>query len=106
MKSLIRRIEKLEQHLLPAPETAFSRRLLARLEAGRRRVALARGETIPTAVPPPETSPSPRLVDRVAILHRGRERARLQSRQKQVCSPPTAELVQPEAGGRLAGDSQ
>jgi hypothetical protein len=46
MKSISRRILRLEERFVPALETAFSRRLRERIEAGRRRLAEAkeRGE--------------------------------------------------------------
>src|ERR1019366_8357868 len=37
MKSVIRRIEKLEQRKMPAPQTPFDRDLIGRIEAGCRR---------------------------------------------------------------------
>ena len=42
MKSIIRRLGKLEDHLGLAPETEFDRQLRARIKAGRRRLAEAK----------------------------------------------------------------
>ena len=42
MKSISRRIRRLEERFGPAVETAFSRRLRERIEAGRRRLAEAK----------------------------------------------------------------
>jgi hypothetical protein len=39
MKTIIRRLRRLEDRFCPPVETEFSRHLLARIEAGRRRVA-------------------------------------------------------------------
>jgi hypothetical protein len=80
MKSIARRIQRLEERFLPAPETEFYRLLLVRLEEGRSRVRKMYGGRAPfddlsdrTAA---DASPRPRGV--VEILHRGRDRVRLQ----------------------------
>jgi hypothetical protein len=54
MKSIIRRIRRLEERSGPAGETEFTRRLRERLDVGRRRVAESqeRGE-----LGPPDTGP-------------------------------------------------
>jgi hypothetical protein len=54
MKTITRRLHRLEERLGLQPETEFDRRLRARIEAGQRRFAEARehGE-----VGPPETRP-------------------------------------------------
>ena len=78
-----RRLEALEKRLMPAPEcdrpgreTEFSRSLLERLEAGRRRVAEARERRgLPPSV---EVEPSDAPTGRrtmVEILHAGRHRS-------------------------------
>jgi hypothetical protein len=86
MKSMARRIQRLEERLLPAPETEFSRILRVRLEEGRRRVRQMYGgrtqfDDLP-AVTAADASHRPRGV--VEILHRGRERVRLQYLQNQA----------------------
>jgi hypothetical protein len=117
MKSLERRIQRLEAKLLPAPETEFDRVLNQRIIEGRRRVAGAFGETAPVAVrgedsgadvppPPYATAGHPRRskqseLDRiVAILNSGREGARLQSLQAEDRAATSGEKV------RTQGDSQ
>jgi hypothetical protein len=86
MKAIARRLSRME-HRMGLVESAAARevriRLLDRLEAGRRRVAAARGESVPTGVRPldypglsrpgyrPPTNDA--LID---ILHAGRERVR------------------------------
>ena len=54
MKTIARRLHRLEERLGLQPETEFDRRLRARIEAAQRRIAEARerGE-----VGPPETGP-------------------------------------------------
>jgi hypothetical protein len=83
MKSIARRIQKLEEKLLPAPETASSRRLRARIEAARRRVPDAFGESGPIEILPNETvadaGNGPETI--VEMLNRGRQRARLRNLQ-------------------------
>ena len=80
-----RRLEALEKRLIPAPacdrptqETEFSRRLVERLEAGRRRVAEARERRgLPLSVeaePCDAATGSPTIVE---ILHAGRHRSAL-----------------------------
>ena len=74
MKSISRRIRRLEERFGPAVETAFSRRLRERIEAGRRRVAQWREQE--------ESSVSDQHRENLAglsvteILHHGRARAR------------------------------
>jgi hypothetical protein len=110
MKSLERRIQRLESRLLPGPETEFDRVLRARMEEGRRRVAEARGESLPDAVraedsaadvPPPTYASAghPRRskqseLDRIVeILNRGRELTRLQSLQAEECAASSREKI-------------
>jgi hypothetical protein len=117
MKSLERRIQRLETRLLPAPETEFDRVLRARMEEGLRRVAEARGETVPATirledsavqVPPPAcaTAGRPRRskqseLDRIVeILNRGRELARLQSLQAEDCAARAGEKISTQGDSR------
>jgi hypothetical protein len=81
MKSIVRRIQKLDERFML--ETESSRRLRARLEAGRRRLAKLRGETAPDEVAPPASTPPQRTAsDRSEFqsiadrLIRGRDRLR------------------------------
>lgn len=74
MKTIVRRLRRLEDRFCPLVETEFSRRLQEKIEAGLRRVAEARerGELGP---PPPDDDPHvefwrKRLVD--ATLAAGR----------------------------------
>ena len=74
MRTISRRLVRLEDRFGPPIETEFSRRLRARLEARRRRVAVLRGE--PFEVRPRENltfahSGLPALVE---ILQSGRRR--------------------------------
>jgi hypothetical protein len=86
MKSIARRIQRLEERFLPAPETEFSRLLRARIEEGRRRVREMYGGRAPfddlPDVTAADASHRPRGV--VEILHRGRDRVRLQYLQNQA----------------------
>jgi hypothetical protein len=83
MKSIDRRIQRLEERLLPAPQTEFYRLLLVRIEEGRRRVREMGGGRAPfDDLPEEDQSNRPRGV--IAILHRGRERVRLRSLQDQA----------------------
>jgi hypothetical protein len=117
MKSLERRIQRLEAKLLPAPETEADRVLRARMEEGLRRVAEVLGETVPAAdraedsaadVPPPAyaTAGRPRRskqseLDRIVdLMHRGRERARLRCLQTGARAATSGEKVPTQ------GDSQ
>jgi hypothetical protein len=45
MRTLHRRLRRLEERFGPSVETEYSRELLRRIDAGLRRVAAARGET-------------------------------------------------------------
>jgi hypothetical protein len=57
MKAIIRRLRRLEHRMGLVESTAEREvrvRMLTRLEAGRRRVAAARGEPAPTGVRPPD----------------------------------------------------
>jgi hypothetical protein len=72
MKAMDRRLRRLEDRYGPPVETEYSRELQRRIEAGRRRVAEARGEAY-VPLPPPAYVPGLTLAD--AILW-GRERAR------------------------------
>ncbi len=76
MKSINRRIRWLEERFGPAVETAFSRRLRERIDAGRRRLAGAteRGEW---SGPVDDDEGEDRSgLSVTEILHRGRARAR------------------------------
>jgi len=77
MTSIARRIQRLEERFLPEPETEFSRRLRARMEAGRRRLQEARGQSVTDEVPLPEMNAPmenrPRTM--IHLLNSGRERA-------------------------------
>jgi hypothetical protein len=83
MKSIDRRIQRLERRLLPEPETESSRRLLARLEAGRRRVREMYGDNELDDLLPNETmqdiSNGPDMI--IDMLNRGRQLARLRNSQ-------------------------
>ena len=70
-KRMDRRLRRLEDRYGPPVETAYSRELQRRIEAGRRRVAEAKGEAY-VPLPPPAYVPGLTLAD--AIL-RGRDRA-------------------------------
>jgi hypothetical protein len=50
MKTIIRRLDRLEERLAPRAETEFAKSLLEKIEAGRRRVAEARESGL---LPPP-----------------------------------------------------
>ena len=85
MTKLMRRIQKLEERCLPRPETEFEQYLRERMEAGRRRVAQARGEAEPMEAAPSHTVLAPAICCKqpdfvtnhlVRILHRGRDRVR------------------------------
>ena len=80
MKSLDRRLCKLEQQLKPMVDEETLSRSWARLEAGPRRVAeaRARGELEPFDLPPLDLPPGPHT--RTEILAAGRRRAALASR--------------------------
>jgi hypothetical protein len=83
MKSISRRIRRLEERLGPSVETRFWRRLRERLEAGRRRVAQSRedsGEPL-DGVRKEWGDLSGLTVNE--ILHRGRLRAASQSQEIQ-----------------------
>jgi hypothetical protein len=77
MKTIIRRLRRLEDRFCPPVETEFSRRLGDRIEAGRRRLAESDGldGRVSTAVDREREDVSSLSVEQ--ILHRGRERARL-----------------------------
>ena len=82
MKSIIRRLGKLEGRLGLAPETEFDRQLRARIEAGRRRLAEAkeRGEwSGPIDDDQGEDLAGLSVID---ILDRGRERVARAKAQK------------------------
>jgi len=85
MKSIIRRLGKLEGRLGLAPETEFDRQLRARIEAGRRRLAEAkeRGEwSGPIDDDQGEDLAGLSVID---ILNRGRERvARAKAQENEV----------------------
>jgi hypothetical protein len=117
MKSLERRIQRLEAKLLPATETEADRVLNQRIIEGRRRVAEAFGETVPADVrgedsaadvpqPPYATAGRPRRSKRseldrlVDLMHRGRERARLRYLQTGDRAASSGEKVSTQ------GDSQ
>jgi hypothetical protein len=85
MKTIARRLRKLEEGLGLLPETEEDRRLWERLEAGRRRMAEARGSGEYDEGPVPQDQARGRdRSDRrsfsdktiVEILNQGRERAR------------------------------
>ena len=74
MKTIARRLQKLEHGFRLGPETESERQLRAQIEEGRRRVAEARAR----GVLPPETSENDREdlsgLSIEEILHRGRAR--------------------------------
>ena len=109
MRSLIRRIEKLEKQLLPSPETAFSRKLLRRMAAANRRMEEYRAAHVwsppsDEGLPPKRIHTSrgaQRLYD---ILDEGRQRARLRSlRDKELHE--TGSLSPRQAGPSLESSS-
>jgi len=86
MKAFIRRLSRLEDRFGPPVETEFSRRLVERLAAGRRRMAALGGE-------PLEVRPRENLVDArpgleaiVEILNRGRQRMNEKNRELDALS--------------------
>jgi hypothetical protein len=86
MKAITTRVRRLEQRMGLVESTVEREvrvRLLGRLEAGRRRLAEARGESVPTGVRPLDcpglNGPGCRLFSVDALtdaLHAGRARAR------------------------------
>jgi hypothetical protein len=95
MKSIKRRIAKLEKQLLPPAETASSRELRKLLEAGRRRVEayrIANGLPDPEEGLPPHKVHTTRGIQRIMdILHEGRDRAVLRTlRDKQLREGPSS----------------
>ena len=89
MKSIARRIRRLEERFLPAPETEYSRLLRVRIEEGLRRVREMRQryggsapiDDLPDPTPA-DASNRPRGV--VEILNRGLERVHLKHLQDQA----------------------
>jgi len=77
MKTIIRRLRRLEDRFGPAVETESDRHLLGRIEAARRRLAEADGldGRVRTAVEGEQEDVSGLSLEQ--ILLRGRERARL-----------------------------
>lgn len=91
MKSIERRIQRLEKQWLPEPETKASRRVLEMLEAGRRRVGDLPGDSDPAELLPSETEPYLRAgPDIVDMLQRGRRLARLRTLQAEATNPKTS----------------
>jgi hypothetical protein len=92
MKSIVRRIEALEQRLGPRPLTARDRELIAMIEEGRERVRKSReAQGLPAdsdwGLPPHKihTSKGSQLI--IDILNEGRDRARLRSLRDKGISP-------------------
>jgi hypothetical protein len=77
VKTIIRRLRRLEDRFCPPVETESDRQLLARIEAGRRRLATADGlgGRVSTAGDREHEDVSGLSLEQ--ILHRGREKARL-----------------------------
>ena len=109
MKKLVRRIQKPEKRLLPAPLMDFEQKLLTRLEAARRRVAAASGESAPIEVVSPAGNAvaSPAIAHRqaklspsdlMARLHRGREHARRENLLSQSGHPKSRDGVVSQDG--------
>ena len=73
MKVLNRRLRRLEDRYGPPVETEYDRRLLQQIEAGRRRVAEARGEPYR---PLPPTPGEFKCLTLAEAIRRGHERAR------------------------------
>ena len=81
MKTIHRRLRKLEEGLGLIPETEDEKRLRARLEAARARMA-ALGYDVT------ETDENElRGMTIIEILHRGRERARVEQIQREAAAP-------------------
>lgn len=100
MKSIIRRIEKLEKRYMPAPQTAFSKELARRLAAGRERVRKyreLRGESEPSdeGLPPKKIHKSHGIQRVMDILNEGRDRVHLRwlrdKKLRESNSPPAAD---------------
>ena len=81
MTSKERRLQELERRFMPAPETAFNRELLSRIEAGRRRAQLdrqAQGSSEPSDEGLPLGDHASRgLQHTIEVLHERRERNHL-----------------------------
>jgi hypothetical protein len=118
MRSLLRRIEKLEKKLLPSPqEMAYSRWLRYSLEAGRRRALAVCGEPVPDEPleeipypgPPPKSKRPQKPFDVAAALIEGRKLALKKAKEKELerlknlSSPRTEPAMEMDAG---LGDSQ
>jgi hypothetical protein len=71
MKTIVRRLRKLEDRFCPPVETEFDRQLRGRIEAGRRRVA-EHGEWCGSVDDGEEENLAG--LSMIEILHRGRER--------------------------------
>jgi hypothetical protein len=118
MRSLIRRVEKLEKKLLPTPqEMAYSRWLRYSLEAGRRRALAVGGEPVPDEPleyipypgPPPKSKRPQKPFDIAAALIEGRKLALKKAREKLGLSKETSPTpTEPEAmeADLSWGDSQ
>lgn len=92
MKSIVRRIEKLERLFLPRPQTASSRRLQERIAAGRQRVRdarLASGISEPSdeGLPPRKVHTSHGIQLIIDILNEGRDRSRLRGIRDGIVRP-------------------
>ena len=107
MKSIARRVRRLEARFLPAPEAEYSRLLRVRIEEGRSRVRQAYGGSAPiddlSDPTPADASNRPRGV--VEILNRGRERVHLKYLQDQArhraADGPDNSPVKIESGERV-----
>jgi hypothetical protein len=83
MKTIIRRLDRLEERLAPCAETEFVKNLRERIEQGNRRVAEARESGL-LPPPPPDDDPHvefwrKRLVDATAQAERKRRLGRRNS---------------------------
>jgi len=94
MKSWERRLQKVEKRFMLAPETAFDRKLLRRIEAGRRRVQQdrqAHGISEPSDEGLPSRDHTSRGLQRkIDVLHEGRERNHLRwlsENKLRLCGP-------------------
>jgi hypothetical protein len=78
MKSIVRRLHRLEESLGVGPETEFTRRLRERIEAARRRLAEARerGELGPPPSGPYFEARGKRFLEEMARIGEGKIRTK------------------------------
>jgi len=104
MRTIVRRLRRLEDRFCPPVETEFDRQLRARIEAGRRRVAEAKEHGEWCASVEGDEGENLSGLSVTEILHRGRERVARAKAQKE--EPDSASgLVSRDAGFRESDEA-